>query len=743
VSTPVAPQLTLVMVAWNSADLLPESIEAFRRSGEAAGALTEVVVVDNASADDSAEVARRAGASRVVQNPLNAGFVVAASQGLALAKSDWVLLANPDLVVSESFVGVVLEAAGSVGPDVAALVPDIRYASDPDVINSRGLEVDDVGVPAERDAGRAADSVEPPSEVFGASSSASILRVDALERIGGLEPAYFAYLEDVDVAWRLRKSGYRALLLSDALALHEGSASTGEGSWLKAFLVARNRRILFRLHGPRTTRARAFRLVVEVGHATVQALSGSRGASIRGRVAATHTHRYARFLRASNNALEVPNDRPIGLAPRFGLMETLQRKQTASLLMRHGPSTHVPAVAKSRRVGTANGSGPERVRVLVDAANLKPGQGGIRTYTMGLIRELARSPQLSLVVASSLPEAADLGALDFVRLPSSTRAAAARALWRETNLASLARSVRADVVLAPVPELPARQLDKPSVVVVHDVGPFVAPAFYSRNKRLRYETVLRHACRRASSIVCVSEATLIGLHAAIGVDPGRCCVIGEGPQLFDDDASSRITHEGDLPFLLYVGSLDERKNVGTLVDAVLYADPPLPPLVIAGPATPRELAALRRRCSASPERVEHLGYVDAGRLRGLYASCLAVVLPSLYEGFGLPVLEAFEAGAPVVASDIPTVNEISRDAVVRVESPLDPARWTDALRRISADSALRETLRERGRAAAERYTWQEVGTRFAELLVATARHGAPPTRRAGAGHAVQVRSAGA
>jgi glycosyltransferase involved in cell wall biosynthesis/GT2 family glycosyltransferase len=734
------PKLTLVMVAWNSSDLLDDSIGAFRRSATAAGVATEVVIIDNASSDESANVARRAGADRVVENPLNVGFVVAASQGLALATSEWVLLANPDLVVSEPFVGVVVDAASAAPDDVAMLVPDIRYASDPRVINSRGLEVDEVGVPAERDAGRAAESVEATEEVFGASSSASVLRVGAIERVGGLEPAYFAYLEDVDIAWRLRKAGYRALLLREALALHEGSASTGEGSWLKAFLVARNRRILFRLHAPKTARARAFRTVVEAGHATVQALSGSRSASIRGRAAATHSRRYTRFLRASNTALAVPNERPVELAPRFRLLESLQRKQTASLLMHQASAGDEPSTPPTRRSSSKRDGS---VRVLVDAGNLKPDQGGIRTYTMGLIRELARDPRLTLVVATSLPEAGRLGDFDLVRLPESTRAVAGRALWRETHLASLARTVRADVVLAPVPELPARRLKQPSVVVVHDVGPFVAPAFYTRNKRLRYETVLRHACRRATSIVCVSEATLVGLRAAIGIDPRRCSVIGEGPQLFEDvELTDDAGQDGDRPpFLLYVGSLDARKNVDTLVDAVLLADPPVPPLVITGPASSAELAALRRRCSEFPGRVEHLGYVEASRLRALYASCLGVVLPSLYEGFGLPVLEAFAADAPVVASDIASVNEIARGAVLRVDSPLDPNSWVEALRRLSAEPALRERLRDRGRLSAQRFTWPSVGSKFADLLIETAGPRVVPARDT-AGDPVRERSAG-
>jgi len=111
----MTPELSLVMVAWNSADLLAESIGAFRASAEAAGVATEIIVVDNASRDGSAQVARDAGADGVIENPLNAGFVVAASQGIARCRSDWILLANPDLRVELPFVGAIVEA-GAAAP---------------------------------------------------------------------------------------------------------------------------------------------------------------------------------------------------------------------------------------------------------------------------------------------------------------------------------------------------------------------------------------------------------------------------------------------------------------------------------------------------------------------------------------------------------------------------------------------------------------------------------------------------
>jgi len=330
-----APEITAVFVSWNSAKSLVASLGALRRSAAAAGAGIEIIIVDNASTDHSSRLATEAGADRIVENPLNAGYVVAASQGIALSAGAWVMLANPDLTVGEEFVETMLEAARSSAPDVACLVPDIRYAANPSVVNSRGIEVDEIGIPAESDAGRVADMLAGLPEVFGPSTSGCLIRRTALAAVGGLEPLYFAYMEDVDVGWRLRKKGYRAVVVSGAVALHEGSVSTGEGSWLKAFLVARNRRALFRLHGPPGVLARIVRTGTEIGHASVQALSGSGTAPIRGRGAAVRTRRYTRFLLASNRVTGIPDEARVALVPRRTLREALRRKRSAVSLMTH------------------------------------------------------------------------------------------------------------------------------------------------------------------------------------------------------------------------------------------------------------------------------------------------------------------------------------------------------------------------------------------------------------------------
>jgi GT2 family glycosyltransferase len=321
--------LSAVVVAWNAGDELAACVQALRASAANAGARVQVVVVDNASTDDAAEALSLARPDVLVRNPVNAGYGVAAAQGMSRATAAWILLLNPDCRVAEGFVGALLDAAAAAPDDVATLVPDMRFASRASIVNCRGIAVDDSGVPHEIGTGLPAERAAMRDPPFGGSSGCCLVRAEALRQVGGVEPVFFAYLEDVDLAWQLRRAAFSAVFVPGAVALHEGSASTGEGSPLKTYLVARNRRLLFRLNGPHTLRARTVRTVVEVGHAVVSTLSGSGLAPWRGRVAALALRRYTRFVRLSRTAAR-NGARDVRLSPRPSLRETLRRKRATA-----------------------------------------------------------------------------------------------------------------------------------------------------------------------------------------------------------------------------------------------------------------------------------------------------------------------------------------------------------------------------------------------------------------------------
>jgi N-acetylglucosaminyl-diphospho-decaprenol L-rhamnosyltransferase len=320
-----APLVTAVVVAWNPGDSLHACIECLRASAHAAAIGLQIVIVDNASTDSAVASVPLESGDVVVRNPVNAGYGAAAAQGISRAGAAWVLLVNPDCRVEIGFLPAMAAAIRSATADVATLVPDMRFASSPTVVNCRGIGVDEAGVPFEIGAGTDAMAAPVPDEPFGGSSGCCLLRTEALRAVGGVEVAFFAYLEDVDLAWQLRRAGFRAVFVPEAVALHEGSASTREGSTLKTYLVARNRRLLFRLDGPGGARARLWRLVVEAGHGTVATATGSGFAGWRGRAAALRLRRYAAFVRRARMVAQPTTTSP-RLEPRATLPATLKRK---------------------------------------------------------------------------------------------------------------------------------------------------------------------------------------------------------------------------------------------------------------------------------------------------------------------------------------------------------------------------------------------------------------------------------
>jgi N-acetylglucosaminyl-diphospho-decaprenol L-rhamnosyltransferase len=331
--------VSAIVVAWNAGGTLEICVESLRASARHAGIRLQLVLVDNASDDDAVERLPLADGDLCVCNPLNAGYGVAASQGIALASAPWVLLANPDLVVSPTFFVHLVAAARHAPPDVATLVPEMRYVSTPETINCRGITVDQLGIPAEIDAGLPVDAGRLDGEPLGGSSGCCLLRLETLRHASGLELAYFAYLEDVDLALRFARAGYRARLVPEAVAWHHGSAAAGATSPLKTFLVARNRRLLFRLEGPTGVRRRLRRSMVEVGHASVSSAIGSPASPWLGRLDALRLRRYTSFvLRARRRH----DDRSITppLTPRASLRATLRRKRAAARAAHDGNSTH-------------------------------------------------------------------------------------------------------------------------------------------------------------------------------------------------------------------------------------------------------------------------------------------------------------------------------------------------------------------------------------------------------------------
>lgn len=207
----------------------------------------EAIVVDNGSTDGTAEWLREAHPTvRVIANTENYGFAAAINQGIEASDSQYVVTLNNDTEASPGWLGALVEAAES-SEQIGMCASKMLFADRPGVINSAGICVDRVGIAWDRRGGEPDDVEHERSgergwvEVFGPCAGAALYSRIMLDEIGLFDGDFFAYLEDVDLAWRARRAGWRCLYVPEARVLHCHSATGREGSPFKSFYKGRNK----------------------------------------------------------------------------------------------------------------------------------------------------------------------------------------------------------------------------------------------------------------------------------------------------------------------------------------------------------------------------------------------------------------------------------------------------------------------------------------------------------------------
>lgn len=248
--------------------------------------------------------------------------------------------------------------------------------------------------------------------------------------------------------------------------------------------------------------------------------------------------------------------------------------------------------------------------------------------------------------------------------------------------------------------LPHARLPR-AVATFHDL--FVLTGEYSTPEfRQRFAAQARHAAGHADRIIAVSQFTARQVIGLLGVDAAKVRVVHHGVRPVTQPQPSRARHK----IILHVGAIQHRKNIARLVDAFASVDRDWQ-LVLAGSAGygADEILA---RIAASPcrDRIQLLGYVPAAELAGWYARAAIFAFPSLDEGFGLPVLEAMAAGAPVLSSNRAAIPEVAGDAAWLV-NPEDAAELTGALVELSVSPERREKMARRGLQRAAQFSWDE------------------------------------
>jgi glycosyltransferase involved in cell wall biosynthesis len=351
------------------------------------------------------------------------------------------------------------------------------------------------------------------------------------------------------------------------------------------------------------------------------------------------------------------------------------------------------------------------LRVGFDGRAFGSPAAGVRRYAAELVRALL-----------TLGEPIEIVALGGVsgRIPAGvsrvTEAAhpPTNAGWTLVGLPRTAARARVDVIHAPAYTAPI-WAGVPVVLTIHDVSYATHPEWYPYRRDSLRRLFYRSSARSATHVLTDSLFSAGEISAAYGIPPSRITVaplgvhgtFAAGDRNVALDLPANVTE----PFLLHVGDLHERRNLPVVIDALLearrhFGAAAALSLVLAGVdrGVGRGLCAMAREAGV-PDAVIALGPVEEDRLHALYRGAMALVYPSLYEGFGLPLVEAMASGTPVLASHAASIPEVLGGAGLLLD-PQDVSAWRDAIIRLANDDALRADLRARGVSRAATYSWQ-------------------------------------
>ncbi|MBW4613041.1 MAG: glycosyltransferase family 4 protein [Desmonostoc vinosum HA7617-LM4] len=288
-----------------------------------------------------------------------------------------------------------------------------------------------------------------------------------------------------------------------------------------------------------------------------------------------------------------------------------------------------------------------------------------------------------------------------------------RLLWTQFYLPNIYQNVKSTLLFSPIPEAPLFS-SCAYVITVHDLIPLRFPQWFSITQRLYCIYYIRAVIQQAKHVICNSQATAADLSNFLEVPKEKLTAISLGY----DSENFRFLDVPRQNYFLYLGRHNPHKNLHRLITAFAgLSNCKDYELWLAGPSDRRYTPTLTAQIAqlGITDQVKFLNYVPDQELPKIINQAIALVFPSLWEGFGLPVLEAMACGTPVITSNLSSLPEIAGNAAIFI-NPYNTREITEAMQAIATDSALRSRLSHQGIIHCQQFSWAKTGQATAEVL---------------------------
>ena len=350
--------------------------------------------------------------------------------------------------------------------------------------------------------------------------------------------------------------------------------------------------------------------------------------------------------------------------------------------------------------------------LLVNLSSLSSQPTGLTTYAKNLFPYF-KFLNPTLLTTSPHPDFTYHLVPKYLNTDYHRRSNILRLIWTQTQLPQLYRQLQSNLLFSPVPEAPIYNNCR-YIITVHDLIPLRFPRSFSPLTNY-YRFYLPFVLRQAQHIICDSLATASDIREFFEISPNKITPI---PLAYNSNHFCPPPEQSKGNYFLYLGRYDPYKNLQRLLDAFAklphYQDYELRLL---GPSDSRYTPHLKHQAKELniSNQVKFLNYLPYNELPSILAGAIALVLPSLWEGFGLPVLEAMACGTPVITSNLSSLPEVAGDAALLID-PYRIEEITAAIKTVATDEEVRSQLSKLGLERVKQFSWQKTGQATIEVI---------------------------